>query len=105
MKQQDMDKDPLQEAPKDQEIAFEAAFARLEHILEKMNKGTISLDESLKLYEEADRLINLCSTRLTSAEKKIEVLIKNRAGDLTISSDGKPKKEDFSSFNSLNPKV
>jgi len=34
------------------EKTFEKAFKRLEEILEKMNEGKVSLDESLKLYEE-----------------------------------------------------
>lgn len=77
------------------EISFEAAFARLEEILEKMNSGSVSLDESLKLYEEADKLINACSKRLNEAERKIEILIKNRSGELTLGSDQKPQAQDF----------
>lgn len=77
------------------EQTFENAFARLEEILERMNSGTISLDESLKLYEEADSLITLCNKRLTDAERKIEVLIKNRAGELAFGSDQKPIVQDF----------
>lgn len=76
-------------------LSFEAAFARLEEILEKMNSGTIPLDESLKLYEEADQLIAICQKRLNEAERKVEVLIKNRNGELTIGSDEKPMVQDF----------
>ncbi len=75
------------------ELSFETAFARLEEILEKMNSGSVSLDESLKLYEEADKLINICSKRLNSAEKKIETLIKNRKGELVLGPDQKPMTE------------
>jgi exodeoxyribonuclease VII small subunit len=81
------------------EISFEDAFARLEQILEKMNSGSISLDESLKLYEEADKLISLCGKRLTEAEKKIETLVKNRNGDLTIGPDQKPVVQEFNPSN------
>lgn len=77
------------------DVTFESAFARLEEILEKMNSGTISLDESLKLYEEADGLINICSKRLNDAERKIEVLIKNRTGEIALGSDQKPLMQDF----------
>lgn len=83
-------------APTNEEMSFETGFHRLEAILEKMNSSTISLDESLKLFEEADQLINTCSKRLTDAERKIEVLIKNRnTGDLVIGSDQKPATQDF----------
>lgn len=79
------------------EMTFEAAFARLEEILEQMNSGETTLDDSLKLYEEADKLICLCNKRLTDAERKIEILIKNRNGDLIQGNDQKPLTQDFSS--------
>lgn len=69
---------------------FESAFARLEAILERMNTTNISLDDSLKLFEEADKLITSCSKRLNDAERKIEVLIKTRNGDLVLGPDFKP---------------
>lgn len=77
------------------EQTFESAFARLEEILEKMNSGTVNLDESLNLYEEADKLIVMCSKRLNEAERKIEILIKNRTGELAIGPDQKPLVQDF----------
>ncbi|MCH9609508.1 MAG: Exodeoxyribonuclease 7 small subunit [Chlamydiales bacterium] len=63
-------------------MQFEKAFSRLEEILEKMNSGNVPLDESLKLYEEADKLITSCSGRLAEAEEKIETLVKKRNGEL-----------------------
>ena len=77
-------------------IEFEVAFERLEEILEAMNEGTVSLDESLKLYEEADKLIVTCHKRLTGAEQKIELLIKKRNGELELDEDATPKREEFS---------
>lgn len=81
--------------PQASEPTFESAFIRLEEILERMNSGTISLDESLKLYEEADSLIQICNKRLTDAERKIEILIKNRNGELALGADQKPLAQDF----------
>lgn len=77
-------------------MTFEKSFVRLEEILEKMNTGEASLDESLKLYEEADKLIHSCHKRLTDAEKRIETLIKNREGELEMDADGHPQTKDFS---------
>lgn len=77
------------------EISFEEAFARLEYILEQMNSGSIPLDEALKYYEEADKLISICNKRLNDAERKIEMLIKNRNGDLIIGSDQKPTTQEY----------
>lgn len=77
-------------------FSFEQAYGRLESILEKMNSGKLSLDESLKLYEEADTLIKACSARLSAAEQKIEILIKNREGTLALNEVGAPQTQSFS---------
>jgi exodeoxyribonuclease VII small subunit len=81
-----------QEAP----LSFESAYARLEEILEKMNSGKVSLEESLKLYEEADGLIAWSSKKLVDAEKKIEMLVKNREGELLLDAEGRPQVQEFS---------
>lgn len=78
-----------------QESTFETAFARLEAILEKMNSTSLSLDDSLSLYEEADQLIAACTKKLNDAEKKIEVLVKGRSGELVMGNDGRLKTQDF----------
>lgn len=62
-------------------FSFETAYSRLEEILEKLNSGETPLDDSLRLYEEADKLIKMALGKLTTAEKKIEMLIKNRKGE------------------------
>lgn len=77
------------------EMSFEKAFNRLEEILEKMNSEEVSLDDSLKLYEEADKLINACGKRLSEAETKIESLIKSRNGGLAVGEDEKPQSQKF----------
>lgn len=75
--------------------SFEAAYARLEEILEKMNSGKVSLEDSLQLYGEADRLIHWCSRRLTDAEKKIEMLVKNRDQEVQLDTQGRPLTQPF----------
>lgn len=79
----------------EQPLSFEIAYARLEEILEKMNSGKASLEDSLKLYEEADRLISWCGKRLSDAEKKIEMLIKNRDSELKLDEQGRPQMQPF----------
>lgn len=81
------------------EIPFEKAIERLEEILEKMNSGAAGLDESLKLFEEADHLIAGCHKRLNEAERKVEMLVKNRQGDLAVGSDQKPMTQPFEAGN------
>lgn len=77
--------------------SFEKAYTRLEQILEKMNSGTVSLEESLSLYEEADKLISSCSKKLDAAEKRIQTLVKNREGEIQYNEDGSLAVEDFRS--------
>ncbi len=79
------------------ELSFEEAFERLEKILEIMNEGKIPLHESLSLFEEGDGLIKKCESYLTSAQQKIETLIRNREGILELDEEQKPKRADFSS--------
>lgn len=78
----------------EQALSFEKAFERLEEILEKMNSGKTPLEESLKLFEEAEKLIRTCSTRLNAAEQKIEQLIKNK-GEVVVDAEQRPKTESF----------
>lgn len=78
-----------------EENSFEKAYARLEQILETLNSSQVSLEDSLKLFEEANSLISSCEKKLQNAEKKIEILIKNRDGSITQDAQG-IKTENFS---------
>ncbi|HET6461079.1 MAG TPA: exodeoxyribonuclease VII small subunit [Syntrophales bacterium] len=55
---------------------FEEALERLEDIVRKMEAGDMSLDESLKAFEEGIKLARLCSLRLDEAERRVEILLK-----------------------------
>ena len=79
--------------------SFEKAFARLEEILEKMSAGAVPLEESLILYEEADKLIDTCSNKLSQAEKKIQLLVKTPDGNVVVDEDGNPLVDDFKTNN------
>ena len=57
-------------------MAYEDAIARLEEIVEILGNGSVSLDESLKLYEESTKLTALCNTYLEKAKLKITELSK-----------------------------
>ncbi len=78
-------------------LSFEEAFKRLEQILNMMNSGKTSLEESLKLFEEAENLIRTCSSRLNSAEQKIEQLIKQK-GEVALDGNSQPRTEPFASY-------
>ena len=64
------------------EMEFESALKKLESIVENLESGDLSLDAALKQYEEGVRLADLCSKRLSEAEKKVEVLVKASGGKL-----------------------
>ncbi len=58
---------------------FEDALEKLEQIVRRMEAGEMTLDESLKAFEEGIRLVRLCNARLDDAERRVEVLL--REGD------------------------
>lgn len=55
-------------------LTFEQAYEKLEKIAEKLNSNDISLDESIKLYEEGIKLSDYCTEALKKAKQKIETL-------------------------------
>jgi exodeoxyribonuclease VII small subunit len=59
---------------------FEDALSKLEKIVSQLEKGDISLEESLKLFEEGIRLSRLCNQKLDEAEKRVEILLKGAEG-------------------------
>lgn len=56
---------------------FEECLQQLEKIVEQLEKGDLSLEQSLKLFEEGVRLSNSCRQELEAAEGKVEILMKN----------------------------
>jgi exodeoxyribonuclease VII small subunit len=74
---------------------FEAALARLEEIVQRLEKGELPLEESLRLYEEGIALSRHCHAKLEEAEGKIELLMKDARGDLVADAKGRPRTEPF----------
>ena len=54
---------------------FETALAELEALVERMEQGDLSLDESLKQFERGVQLTRSCQKALKDAEKKVQVLL------------------------------
>jgi len=54
---------------------FEAALAELESLVEQMEQGDLSLDESLKQFERGVELTRTCQTALKDAEQKVQILL------------------------------
>ena len=68
----------------DKEMQFEEAFKRLEAIVGNLESGDLSLEESMKLFEEGIGLTEACKSRLEDAEKKIQLLLKDSDGKLSL---------------------
>ena len=64
-------------------MKFEEALKRLETIVKAMDSEEISLEDSLKKYEEGVGLYRLCRDRIGQFEKKVEVLKKDLEGTLS----------------------
>jgi len=63
------------------ERKFEDALKQLEGIVEKLEGEDLSLEDSLKDFEEGVRLTRYCHNKLNEAEKKIEILMKDDEGN------------------------
>lgn len=64
------------------EPTFEKNLEELEAIVAALESGTLSLDESLRQFEQGIRLSRSCEQALADAEKKIEILTKGGGGAL-----------------------
>ena len=60
---------------------FEEALARLETIVRELEEADLPLERSLTVFEEGVRLSRLLHERLNEAERKVEILMKNEAGE------------------------
>jgi exodeoxyribonuclease VII small subunit len=63
---------------------FESALARLEEIVQNLEAGEISLDESIKAFEEGGELVKFCMSKLDAAEKKVKTLSKDDQGNFQL---------------------
>ena len=65
------------------EKKFETSLKRLEEIVAELESGELGLEQSLKLFEEGVKLARVCNARLEEAERKVEILLKDKAGKMT----------------------
>lgn len=80
---------------KDETPAFEEALKQLEEIVQRLEKGDLALEESLRLYEQGIQLSRLCHARLEEAEGRIEVLLKDARGEPVVDEAGRPRTAPF----------
>lgn len=71
-------------AKKEEVLTFEAALKRLETIVEQMESGETGLDTMIASFEEGQRLVKFCTAKLNEVEKKIEKIVKDGEGNVTV---------------------
>ena len=59
-------------------VKFEEALARLEAIVNELERGQLPLDDSMRIFEEGMKLSKTCLKMLEDAERKVEILIKDK---------------------------
>lgn len=64
-------------------MKFEETLKRLEGIVERLEAGELSLEESLEQFEEGIKLARTLTKKLAEAEKKVQILLKNEEGEIT----------------------
>ena len=65
---------------KEKAQSFEKALERLEEIAAAMESGELGLEKMVEAFEEGQKLVKLCSSKLNEVEKKIEMLVKKADG-------------------------
>jgi len=67
-----------------EKLTFEDAMKRLETIVETLGGGNLSLEDSLKMFEEGMELCKICNKKLDEAEYKVEKLMEKEGGELSV---------------------
>ncbi|MDI6776033.1 MAG: exodeoxyribonuclease VII small subunit [Syntrophales bacterium] len=55
---------------------FEGMLEKLEEIVRRMETGEMTLEESLKAFEEGIKLARLCAAKLDEAQRRVDILLK-----------------------------
>ena len=84
----------------EQTRTFEASLEALERIVRQLESGDLPLDKSLELFEQGIRLSRECQERLTQAERRIEILLRDNQGRPTVSPFTAPTENGSSEDNS-----
>jgi exodeoxyribonuclease VII small subunit len=65
--------------------SFEDQLAELEKVVDQLEKGDLTLEENVALFERGVKLSDACKAQLTSAESRIQVLLDPKArGDVQV---------------------
>lgn len=64
-------------------MKFEDAMIELESKVKKLESGSLTLDESITVFEEAVKLIRVCNKQLENAERRVRMLTEGNDGSVT----------------------
>jgi exodeoxyribonuclease VII small subunit len=64
--------------------SFEEQLTALETVVERLERGELSLDESVRLFEDGVKLSNACKKELEAAEGRIQVLVEGGSGEMRV---------------------
>jgi exodeoxyribonuclease VII small subunit len=67
-----------------QEPTFEESLKRLEEIVAELEDNKLALERSLQVFEEGVKLVRFCAGRLDEAERRIEILLADKEGQLHV---------------------
>ena len=73
---------------------FESALEELEEVVDQLESGELSLEDSLTAFEKGVGLVRFCNQKLNEVEKKIEMLVKDKEGKLQLKELGELPKEE-----------
>ena len=65
-----------------QKMKFEASMARLDEIVNELEKNERPLDESIQLFEEGLKLVHACNEKLNEFETQVKDIMERNGGDL-----------------------
>ena len=63
---------------------FEDRLTALEAVVERLERGELTLEESVRLFEEGVALSNACKVELEKAEGRIQVLVETQGGNVKV---------------------
>ena len=79
----------------EEEQSFEASLKTLEEAVDQLEVGNLPLSDALRLFEQGLKASNVCRARLEDAKQKVEVLVKDNAGDFQLEElDGEGRDDD-----------
>ena len=76
--------DKTQQDATQDDRSFEECLQSLEKVVERIESGELSLEDSLASFEEGVRLVQSCNRKLSDVERRIEVLTKDSDGQARL---------------------